>query len=173
MNGCRKSHEGLSDTDLFEEFVLSPVPASVSELRIYSPMYYHGKVYVMNFKIDSNDVQTILSTRTFIEYSNWQFDPKDRYSPLDWRHTLELKDPVDEKKESQKIIQIDIINLDVDENGQNKPDWFRPDQWLSSRLYVCDIRKSPNNPNNIIRHALLYNKELREAYYLIYRTGGL
>ena len=172
-NGCRKSHEGLSDTDLFEEFVLSPVPASVSVLRVHRPKYYYGKVYVMNFKIDGNDVQTILDSRSFVEYSNWQFDPKDRYSPLEWKHTLELKDPVDDKKESQKIVQTDMISLDVDENGQNKPGWFRPDQWLGSRLYVCDIRKSPDNPNNIIRHAIIYNKELGEAYYLIYRTGGL
>lgn len=172
MNGCRKSHEGFSDTDLFEEFVLSPVPASVSEIRICRPRYYYGQ-YVMNFNIDSNDVQAILNSRPFREYGNWRFDPQDKYSPLEWIYIKDLKDPVDGINESQKVQVTDMINLRKDEYGRNKPDWFMPDQWFGSRLYICYISNSPTNPNNIIKHALIYNEKLCEAYYLIDRTGGL
>jgi hypothetical protein len=169
MNGCRKSHEGLSDVDLFEEFVLSPVPTSVSELRICRPKYYYGQ-YIMNFKIDTNDVQTILNSRLFVENNNWEFDAG--FSVLRWTCRYEMKDPVEESPIKQGII-VHTIGLNKDQNGHYKPDWFRPNEWFGSRLYFCNISNSPTNPNNIIKHVLMYNEKLCEAYYLIDRTGGL
>jgi hypothetical protein len=169
VDGCSKSHEGFSDNDLFEEFVLSPVPTSVSELRICRPKYYYGQ-YVMNFKIDTNDVQTILNSRPFIENNNWELDTS--FGVLRWTYRYEIKDPVDETLAEQGV-KVDAVGLNRDMNGCYKPDWFRPDQWFGSRLYFCEISNSPTNPNNIIRHVLMYNENLCEAYYLIDRTGGL
>lgn len=58
-------------------------------------------------------------------------------------------------------------------NGRYKPDWFRPNEWFASHFYVCNISNSPTNPDNVIKHVLMYNKKHNEAYYLIDRTGGL
>jgi len=163
LNGCRKSHESLSDTDLFKMFVIDPVPTSVADLRIYRPKYFYGTVYVMNFKISSDDLQTIIKAKPFVERSNWEFDPQDRYHQLQWKY-YEIKDPVDETEEPQRFIVREIITLDRDENGYTKPDWFRPDQL--ARLYSCNLSKST-------KHVLIYDVKLREAYYLKYETGGL
>jgi hypothetical protein len=170
LNGCRKSHESFTDTDLFKMFVIDPVPASVTDLRIYRPKYLYGKVYVMNFKISSDDLQTILKAKPFVERSDWEFDPQDRYYPLRWKY-YEIVGTDDEKKEFQRGIVREIITFDRDENGNIKPDWFKPDKL--ARLYSFDINNTPYNPNDITRHVLIYDVVLHEAYYLKYETGGL
>jgi len=161
----------LSDSELFKKFILDPIPESVTDLRVNRPAsYYFDPVYVMNFKINNNDIQTILKTKPFVEHGWWELDT--HLGTLRWKYKYVIKDPLDETRTLDQGTKTDIVFLNKDKNGFVNPHWFRPVRY-KKRFYAYQINRNPNNPIHVTNHVLIYDEELSETDYIRSVTCGL
>ncbi|MBN2182559.1 MAG: hypothetical protein JW715_11660 [Sedimentisphaerales bacterium] len=173
FSGCRDSNLFLSDYQLFKKFILDPIPKSVADLQINRPESFSDPVYVINFKINNEDIKTILEAKPFVEYSRWEIDTE--IGALFWTYEDENKDKYtfDGTTTYVRGSTKDAVPLDKDRNGHIKPDWFSPDQWHKARFYAYKINRNTNNPIHVITYILIYDEGISEAYFIRSVTGGL
>jgi hypothetical protein len=123
---------------LFRQFVLDPIPESVTDLKADRTQELFGYGYAFHFKVSRDDLYLISRSRPFqrvvgIEctedsFISWELESTGRETIL------------------------------VYAPGQRRPKWFRPDTWVDPESYVTadgDIR------------VLIYNDKGGEAYLVI------
>jgi len=148
--------------ELFKKYILSPIPASVTDIRADQPSKIIGYRFTFRFKINREDLALIINSRPFmrvlnVEYKNgyisWQWN---RDGPFGTGPTL------------------DIPCYD----HTREPRWFRPGRWDNPEAYAfrkvgdrVNIEtydkdsRGPRGPTNI--QVLLYNEEEAEAYFVV------
>jgi len=150
---------------IFKQYVCNPIPESVRNIRAHRPPEVSGHRYVMHFKIDETDLPLILSSKHFkkvewVKYKN---------GSIDWGDT-----PPWEKQNKDEYVpgplhyEGESLYLYAPYNGRPEPEWFKPNDWDSPKVYVFKERNISYQQQIQI---LIYNEKLAEAYLVDYQEG--
>ncbi len=140
-------------SQLFREFVLDPIPASVSNLKADQPKTIGGYGYTFRFTINRADLALIVSAHSLSKVYNAQYDSETGYLRFDWGPS-----PFDGG-----------IDMPVyGPMGKREPSWFTLETWYSPEAYV--FRKEQRWQDDT--RVLLYIEKLGEAYFLAFNRRG-
>ena len=144
----------LSPSEAFSKFVCRPIPRSVTDIKMDRLIRWNGwHRYVFHFKIDEADLPSILNSKPFQEIRHSKYNPKTSmlsWEPIDFKNTLQLPS-------SRQLYNIHPV--------ESVPEWFNLEQWDSPKAYKYLVRTGVHR-----LRLLIYNKELREAYFIDYRS---
>jgi len=154
--------------NLFSQYVLSPIPKSVTNIKADQPGKTFGYIYTFRFNINRDDLNELINSRPFIEV--WNVKYKNGLLEWGWGHT----DPIDLK------IPRYGISLPLYEYGgrPHGPSWFRPGQWNNPEAFafykVGDLINTQafehdgrNLGGRVTRQVLLYNEKEGQAYFIV------
>jgi len=122
---------GRSESQIFKEYVLKPIPGSVTDLRVDKPetSWDIRHKYVMRFKISTADIELILKSRRFEEFG-W-----DRYENdnLYWQGADKVEfDP----NTNTRSVTFGGDNLPLYTGPHDEPpEWFSPNDWDNPKVY--------------------------------------
>jgi len=138
----------------FWRLVCKPIPKSVTEIKMdRRTRWWRGRhKYVFHFKIDEEDLSHILNSWPFQEIQHFKYNPET--SMLSW-------EPPDFKR-LQPPSSRQLYNI---RSGESGPEWFNLEQWDSPKAYKYMVRSDVHR-----LRLLVYNKKLREAYFIDYRS---
>ena len=151
---------------LFKKYVCNPIPKSVKNIKAQRTQFlFSGHKYVMRFKINKADLMLILNSRPFKEVEWVQYEN----GFLNWGKT-----PLWEKQNqggfnpTEASWEREGMCLYEPQGGRPGPEWFRPDDWKSPKVYEF---KQRSISYRLHMQVLIYNEELSEAY-LVEDLGG-
>lgn len=130
-------------TRLFKQYVLDPVPASVSEIKVDRYRARLRYAYLFQFNIDKGDLDSLARSRPFAEARIVDWKP----GSLWWALKGEL---------------LGGVIMSVYPPRQRKPSWFTAETWESPQVYA--FQKEGDDENTQV---LLYNPELQQACFII------
>ena len=138
----------LSPSEAFSKFVCCPIPKSVTDIKMDRLIRWNGwHRYVFHFKIDESDLPLILNSKPFKEVSEFEYTGSGHIS---W----EYLGPGSRQG----------FSLYTQTGISPAPEWFKLQNWENPKVYLYMVR-------DIYRvRFLIYNKELREAYFIDYRS---
>jgi hypothetical protein len=150
---------------LFSQYVLSPIPKSVKNIRADKPKNIGGYRYTFRFNISRDDIALITDSRPFVRVWNVEYKNGDIWWSWD--------------QEGPFGIIIHNTNA-ICYDHTHEPGWFKPGQWDNPEAYVfekvgnfinAEAYKS-KYPGPMDQRVLLYNENESEAYFIIMYTEG-
>lgn len=137
-------HFDRAGSSLFEQYVLDPIPPSVTDIRVDHARKLFGYGYTFRFKIAKPDVAMIIGSRPFQRVQDVGYERGGtlhfEWSPTSWE------------------------GLAVYPSGKGKPAWFTPDEWQDFDAYAYEERAEQKTT-----YLLLYNEQIGEAYFLTFK----
>ncbi len=137
-------HFNRARSGLFRYYILNPIPASVTDIRVDHARVFFGYGYTFRFKIARADVAAIIGSRPFQRVRNVGYESGGtlhfEWSPTSWE------------------------GLAVYPSGQGKPAWFTPDSWQDPEAYAYQELAEQKTT-----YLLLYNEHVGEAYFLAFK----
>jgi hypothetical protein len=129
---------------LFREFVLKPVPKSVTQLEFDQARGILGYGYVFHFRISQEDVALLLRSRPFRPVANVSYEGGSLGFHYDdgSQHGVLVYPP----------------------DGKKAPAWYVPWRQPDLRAYACHEQKGARE----YTWALLYDEKSTEAYFLAF-----
>jgi len=137
-----------SAEDLFLEYVVDPIPASVSEIRADCAKRTHGLGYVLAFMISREDLAPILDSGPFRPIPNVEYFS----GHLRWERS-------ERHWESMHLYEVPGLI-----GHTKKPAWFTPESWDNCEAYIS----TGDHGKAGIKRILLYSAELGEAYFIAF-----
>jgi hypothetical protein len=145
--------------ELFRGYVLSPIPKSVTNIKVDQPKNIGGYRYIFRFNINRSDLDLIIHSEPFVRI----WDVEDVNGSIYWRW-----DQPDGRHGSS------IICYD----HTKEPSWFRPGLWDNPEAYVFHKvgnlvniqvfeRDGYHSGGRVTTQVLLYNDKESEAYFII------
>lgn len=147
-------------SELFRQYIMDPIPKSVTNIRANRPSVIGGYTYVLRFNIRRPDLDSIINSRPFQRVCNVKYNN----GYLEWAW---------DTWQGFSMNRSDIIVY----GSRRGPRWFRPQLWDKPEVYVFE--KVGDRVNTQIfdyepkvhdRHdtqVLLYNEKETEAYFII------
>ncbi len=153
---------GSWESQIFKEYVLKPIPGSVSDLRVNEPetSWDARHTYVMRFKISRADVERILKSRRFEEFVWGRYENDNLY----WHGADKVEfDP----NTNTRSVTIGGGNLPLYTGPHDEPpEWFSPNDWDNPKVYKFEEKWGKAHRNQI--KILIFNEALEEAYFIEY-----
>jgi hypothetical protein len=155
--------------EIFAQYVLNPIPESVTNIKADQPDKFFGYTYIFRFNISRDDLALLIDSRPF--EGVWNVKYKKGVLDWGWGRTgpIELK-----------IAKYGYsLTLYSHSGGRREPAWFKPGLWDNPETYAfykvgdlvniqaLDHDGKPYGPVNI--QVLLYNEKEGEAYFIISR----
>lgn len=140
--------------NLFRKYVQNPIPESVDKIKVDKPMSYGGYGYVFRFNIKRDDFERIRKSRSFrnVLALNYVYG-----KGLSWFWgDLDFKSP-------EAGMSFSMYALVPAPSWYDLPTWENPE---AVALWNVD-----NNNNSDIQ-VLLYNSELKQAYFVTFHYNG-
>ncbi len=159
---CRRSPDAW-ESRIFRKYVIKPIPKSVVDIKVekLSPggRFGSGRNYAMHFKISKDDVALILNSRAFEEFE-WIFYRQGTHWDKLWWGNMSPhgRDPRENPLSGTNIHQM-IVNW----GSQKPPEWFRPNDWKSPKVY--SISEKWGRSRRYRTNVLIFNEDLAEAYF--------
>jgi hypothetical protein len=154
--------------EIFRQYVLSPIPKSVKNIKADQPGKIFGYTYTFRFNISRDDLALLLDSQPFIEVRNVNY----KNGMLEWGWGR-----IDQ---TEPNIPKYGISLPLYEYGDrpHDPSWFRPGQWNNPEAYgfykVGDLvntqaieQDAQDLGGRETIQVLLYNEEEEEAYFIV------
>jgi len=149
-----------SPCEVFREHVCDPIPQSVTDVKLDQPdkvrTLFANELYVMRFKINKVDLMSIVNARPFKEF-DWVEYVERQDGVLHWgrgSHPFGLHD-------------MGLCLLYAPAMGVVPPDWFKPNEWQSPKVFVRE-RVGGKDRTQI----LIYDEDLSEAYFIEHHHWG-
>ena len=138
--------------NLFRKYVHSPIPKSVSRIKVDKPFGHGGYEYVFRFKIKREDFESLRKSRSLrkINIKGYIIDGKG----ISW--VWEDMVPSSGKEGG--------VGMPI-YSGMHVPSWYDLPTWDNPEAFA--IHKEDENKNTYIQ-ILLYNNELGQAYFITY-----
>ncbi len=160
--GCRARRMSEAEaTAAFKKYVLSPIPASVTNIRADQPKKFRGYRYTFRFNINREDLVLIINSGPFVKV--WHTKYENGALRWKWDRGTGL---LGLSKYSSEIPCYDHTV---------EPPWFKLGQWDEPEAYafrkkgyllnIETIEKESSGPMNI--KVLLYNENDAEAYFIV------
>jgi len=160
--GCRKEQR-MSEPEAiaaFKKYVLSPIPASVTDIRADQPKKFGGYSYTFRFKLNRDDLTLITSSVPFVRV--WNVKYKNGHLSWQWnRDGLFGTGPGS--------------GIQCYGAHTREPDWFRPGGWPDPEAHAFWKEGNFVNVEAIDKHSgptnikvLLYNEKAAESYFYVY-----
>jgi len=150
----------------FRQYVLSPIPESVTNIRADQPQKFRGYRYTFRFNINRDDLALLINSRPFMRVWNVKYE---KYGHLSWYWERGDGNYGIPKYGSSIICYGSSSSI-------REPGWFRPGLWDNPEAYAfCKegdlvnierFGKDSSGPTNI--RVLLYNEKEGEAYYIVH-----
>jgi hypothetical protein len=147
--------------ELFRQYVWSPIPESVINIRADQPKNFGGYRYTFRFNINRDDLGLLINSRRFVRV--WNIKYMD--GSLDWQ--WDRDGPFGTGRYNSGIICYN--------KSTRKPRWFRPGLWDEPEAYALwkegnqvnieTFGKDSGGPTTI--RVLLYNENETEAYFVV------
>ena len=152
----------IPPSEVFRQYVLSPIPESVTNIRADQPKKIRGYRYTFRFNINRDDLALLINSRPFVRVWNVKYE---KYGNLSWYW---------ERGDG---------NYGIPKYGSSmpcydytrEPGWFRPGLWDNPEAYTfCKegdlvnierFGKKSSGPTDI--RVLLYNENEAEAYFVV------
>lgn len=128
---------------LFRQYVLDPIPTSVSEIEVDHYRMRLRYAYIFQFNIDKSDLDRLARSRPFAEARIVDWKPGFLYWA--WKEQL-----------------LGGMVMSVYPPRQRKPSWFTAEMWEDPKVYA--MRKEGSDANTQV---LLYDLELQQACFII------
>lgn len=157
----------------FKKYVCNPIPKSVRNIEAHGEGEFlssiFGRKYLMHFKINKADVGRILNLRKsrrfrqvgWVSHSNGSIYWGD-VPPWERQNQSEFTPMVHYEYEYEGLSLYELYD------GRPGPEWFRPNDWESPKVYVFKERVGHYQEHIQI---LIYNEEADEAYCVEHQEG--
>jgi hypothetical protein len=145
-------------SDLFRQYVLDPVPASVTHIRADQPKLTGGYGYVFQFAVNVADLKVICKSRPFRQAENMHLLDGNGLS-WDWKGWDREESSQKERGSAFMIYQM-----------RRKPSWFDLEAWDNPEMYALTQKDKDGNTSDI--QILIYNSQLGQAYSIVFHYGG-
>ena len=155
--------------ETFRQYVLSPIPKSVTNIKADQPKNIMGYKYTFRFNISRDDLALLIDSRHFIEV--WNVKYKNGMLDWGWGHT----DPIE--------LKIPKYGLSLPLYGNNwdsprEPKWFKPGRWENPEAYafykvgdLVNIQAFEHDGRSlggrVTIEVLLYNEKEGKAYFIV------
>lgn len=174
LTACRP--RGMSKaraSQIFGQYVLDPIPESVTNIRAHQPGIFYGSTYTLRFNINRDDLALITNSRPFIKV--WNVKYKDGGLYWGWGRVEAGPLVIPEALAIPKYGQA----MSLYDPGR-EPLWFRPELWDNPEAYglykIGDLvnteayeryrEKSSKLRGRKTIQVLLYNEKEGEAYFI-------
>ena len=148
----------LRASDLFREYIMDPVPASVADVKADQPKTIGGYGYVFRFAVKRTDLELIRKSRPFREA---QITSYMGGGSLYW----DWKDVPSSGHIGEKGRAFSMYGTRL-----RAPPWYDLESWDSPETYV--LVKDDKDGNTLENQVLVYNAELGQAYFIVFHYGG-
>jgi hypothetical protein len=145
-------------SDLFQQHVLRPIPASVTDVRVEQTASVIGYGYVFRFAVNTSDLEAIRKSRPFRQTENMHVFDEDGLS-WDWKG-WEQEEPDHRERGAAFTIH----------HPRGRPSWFDLGSWRHLESYA--LRQTDKDGNVTDLQILIYNSQLGQAYFIVYHYGG-
>jgi hypothetical protein len=160
--GCKpRSMSEKEASQAFRNYVLNPIPKSVTNIRADQPKKFRGYRYTFRFNINREDLGLIINSGPFVKVWHTKYEN----GALHWKWDRGTG-PLGLSKYSSEIPCYDHTV---------EPPWFKLGQWDEPEAYafrkkgdllnIETIEKESSGPMNI--KVLLYNENDAEAYFVV------
>jgi hypothetical protein len=145
-------------SEIFEKYLLNPIPESVKNIKADKPKEIWGHTYTLLFNINRSDLDMLIDSRPFhkVRYIGY-FDGHLRWA---W-------DPT----------HSDSVIVYGSRRWRREPQWFRPEKWENSEVYVFEKVGDKVNIqafdyqrdmyDRIVTQVLMYNEKEGQAYFIL------
>jgi hypothetical protein len=155
--------------ETFRQYILDPIPKSVTNIKADQPKKIFGYKYTFRFNISRDDLVLLLNTQAFIEV--WNVKYKNGLLEWGWGQT----DPI-ELKMPKYGLSLPLYGNNWD--SPREPKWFKPGKWKNPEAYAFyKVGDLINNQafehdgrslgGRVTIEVLLYNKNKSEAYFIV------
>ena len=138
----------LLPAEIFRDYILYPIPESVTNIRVDQPKKYSGYRYILRFNIKKSDLGRLIDSGPLKRVWNVKY----KNGCLDWAwNTLN----------GHTLNGVTITVYDT--KGSHEPEWFKLEQWDNPEAYafVEDVNGCSNTK------ILIYNEKKGEAYFIV------
>lgn len=174
LTACRP--RGMSKaraSQIFRQYVLDPIPASVTNIRAHQPGIFYGSKYTLRFNINRDDLALLVNSRPFIKV----WDVKYKNGILYWGWGCVEAGPL----VIPEAMAIPKYGCAMSLYGRaREPAWFRPELWdnpesyglykigdlVNTEVFERDKEKSSKLRGRHTTQVLLYNEKEGEAYFI-------
>ncbi|MBN2183421.1 MAG: hypothetical protein JW715_16035 [Sedimentisphaerales bacterium] len=137
--------------DIFRQYVMNPIPESVTNIKADQPKQIGGYGYVLSFNIYRADMDLIIKSRSlkearitgFLGSGSLCFTWKDSPNPTGCGFSI---------------------------YGSHKPSWYTLESWDNPEIYALTQEVKDKNTSDI--QVLIYNPTLRQAFFIVFDYGG-
>ena len=180
LTACRPRGMSKARASLiFKQYVLDPIPASVTNIRAHQPGIFYGRTYTLRFNINRDDLGLLVNSRPFIKV--WDVKYKDGALSWGWGRVEAGSLVIPEAMAIPKYGH----GISLYEPGC-EPVWFRPDLWdnpeayglykigdlVNTEAYERDTEKSSKLRGRHTIQVLIYNEKEGEAYFIASDWSG-
>ena len=145
-------------SDLFQQHVLKPIPASVTDVKVERTARDIGFGYVLRFAVNTSDLEAIRKSRPFRQTENMHVFDGDGLS-WDWKGwEQEESDP------RERGVAFTI------HHPRGRPSWFDLGSWRHLESYA--LRQTDKGGNVTDLQILIYDSQRGQAYFIVYHYGG-
>jgi hypothetical protein len=134
---------------VFRKVVLSPIPASVRQIRADHKWWLNQYSYILRFAISPEDVALLVRSGPFEELAFVRYDR----GYFDYGNTR---------------LSSTSINVYAVYNGEREPEWLDLSKWTQCRVYVAEVE----GPDMYNVRLLLYDEGRGEAYFVRHEIRG-
>lgn len=145
---------------LFEQYILEPIPQSVTEIRVDQPKTVRGYGYVFRFGISKADLSQLLGSRPFEHIAGMFVSDEGRCLGWDW-----------ERREHHATGGL-VFCAYQDDRYAPMPSWLSDlGNWVNFDAYALQYMKErPGKTPTSILEILIYNETPGEAYFFAWST---
>jgi len=166
---CRKSPDSRQsetwESRIFKKYVLDPIPKSVADIKADEiGKRGLGHIYVMHFNIQKTDAALIINSRQYEKFTSVTYHEQ---GYLHWHGSQDQGFDVEK-------MYLDLgtgggLPLYTKERGQDKPEWFHPNDMANSVSYVA--KEKFGRSTRYTTKVLTFDEDLEEAYFVEYLPG--
>jgi hypothetical protein len=139
-------------SNVFKQYILDPIPKSVTNIRADQPKKLLGYRYTLRFDINRTDLTLLIDSKSLKRVWNVKY----KKGRLDWAW------------DTWNGWTLNGVTITVYDSGycRYEPLWFNPQRWDHPEAYALyETKKSRINTR-----VLLYNEKKGEAYYIVGRS---
>jgi hypothetical protein len=133
-------------SDVFRQYVLDPIPKSVTNIKADKPKEIWGYMYTLRFNINRSDLDLLIDSGALEKV--WNVKYKKGYLFWGW----------DRSSPGGRTIIVYHSR-----RWRKEPRWFRPELWENPEAYAFEKEVGGQKITKI----LLYNEKEDEAYFIV------
>jgi len=133
---------------VFKEYILDPIPESITNIRADQPEKHSGYRYVLRFNINKSDVAMLINSGPLKRI--WNVKYENGYLEWAW-----------DTWNGHSLNGTDIIVYYPDDSRE--PAWFKPHLWDNFEAYAFEEKVDGTRNTKVF----LFNEKEGEAYFIV------